>query len=106
RIADVAPVANLQARLMGYRDVPGSLGKRAERMESDVLRIRGKIDARNGWRGRWLLRREAHSYSLYAAAFLHGAAGNHWRGVHTLLRSFLWYPFPYRRSDVRMPCAR
>src|SRR5262249_6362913 len=62
RVAELAPIANLDHPLMGYRDVPGSVSKQARTCEASMLRIIRKLDRRKSWRGRWLLRRKATSF--------------------------------------------
>ena len=106
RIAEAAPVANLELPLMGYRTVPGSLCKRATAMHTGMTRILRKLDEREAWKGRRLLRRKAHSYAHYASSYLYREAGSPATALRRLLSSFLWYPLPYRRSEVRMPLAR
>jgi hypothetical protein len=106
RIAEVCAVANLGLRLSGYRQALGGLSKQAARMEAGVWRILQKLDARSSWRGQWRLRRKAYSYHYYASAYLYEQAGQHGRGLWQLARSLAWYPYPYRREDVRMSIAR
>jgi glycosyltransferase involved in cell wall biosynthesis len=106
RAAEVAAVANLQAPLTGYRTVQGSLSKRAGTMQTGMRRILGKVDERRGWQGRWLLRRKAYSYFNYSCSYMYGAAGHYAVALGNMLKSFAWYPLPYRRSEVRMPLAR
>src|SRR5205085_8827028 len=66
RVAEAAPIANLDLCLTGYRDVVGSVSKQAERCEAGMLRILSKLDAQKVWRGRWLLRRKAYSYVYHS----------------------------------------
>jgi len=106
RIAESSQAANLDLALTGYRSVAGSLSKQASAMETHLCRILRKLDERAVWAGRRLLRRKAHSYCGYSCAYLHGAAGSPGVALARLLGSFAWYPFPYRRAEVRMPLAR
>jgi glycosyltransferase involved in cell wall biosynthesis len=106
RIAEVARVGNLDLPLAGYRMVQGSLSKAAARMQVGVEHILHKLDARGTWKGRWLLRRKAYSYACYANAYLHREAGELRAALRQLVRSFAWYPLPYRRCEVRMALAR
>src|SRR5206468_3536928 len=92
--------------LTGYRTVAGSLSKQAAAMEAGMKRILHKLDARKAWNGRWLLRRKAYSYCEYSCAYMYREAGYPARALQGLLSSLAWYPFPYRRSEVRMPLAR
>jgi hypothetical protein len=86
--------------------VAGSLGKQAVTMEAGIRRILEKLEAAGAFRGKPLLRRKAWSYLNYSCGYLHGAAGNPRRALHMMIESFLGYPIPYRRRDVRMPLAR
>ncbi len=106
RIAEVYPVANLPAPLVGYRTVPGSLGSRPSTMEAGLRRVLRKLDDRRAWKGRWLLRRKAHSYCDYSCAYLYGANGDQRAALGRIIGSLARYPLPYRRADVRMPFAR
>jgi glycosyltransferase involved in cell wall biosynthesis len=106
RVAEAARVANLEAPLMGYRDVPGSVSKQVERCRAGMLRILRKQDERERWGGQWLLRRKAHSYVHHACAEILTAGGRHWRAVASCLRSWLWYPLPYRRADAKTAAER
>jgi glycosyltransferase involved in cell wall biosynthesis len=106
RIAEGTHVANLPEPLTGYRNVPGSLSKQAGRMQQGMHRILRKLDARDAWAGRRLLRRKAYSYVYYSCAYMHSAAGAHTVAAGNLLASLAWYPFAYRRREVRMPLAR
>jgi acetyltransferase-like isoleucine patch superfamily enzyme/glycosyltransferase involved in cell wall biosynthesis len=106
RVAERATVANVDAPLVGYRTVAGSLGGRPVTMEQGLARIHEKLDGRGVWRVRWLLRRRARSHALYSCAYLYGAAGNQPMALKRLAASFVLYPFPYRAGDVRMPLAR
>ncbi|MDB5309380.1 MAG: family glycosyltransferase [Gemmataceae bacterium] len=106
RVAELAPVANLELPLMGYRDVPGSVSKQAERCQAGMIRILQKLDERKVWRRRWLLRRRAYSYAYHSCAYLHGAAGSYDRALTCSWKSLLWYPFPYSRREVQITGER
>jgi glycosyltransferase involved in cell wall biosynthesis len=106
RIAEVAPVGNLMLPLTGYRTTPGSLSQQGGMMRAGLRRILRKLDQRNAWRGRWLLRRKAYSYCNFACAYMDGAAGRPARGLAQLAESLFWYPLPYRRREVRFSLAR
>jgi hypothetical protein len=96
RIAEKTLVANLLRPLTGYREVPGSLGKQAESMESGVRRILAKAGARGAWDGNRgiLLRRRAYAHFYYTCGYMHGAAGKQWTAVSRTLHSMIIYPFP------------
>ena len=101
RIAEVAKVSLLNLRLVGYRRAAaGSLSKRVRSMEDGMRLILRKLDARGAWDGRRVLRRKAYSYSSYSCAHMHRAEGSHAVALDRLLRSFAWYPWPYRRREV------
>jgi hypothetical protein len=71
-----------------------------------MLRILHKLDERRVWRGRWALRRKAYSYVYHSCAYLHGVAGGYRRALRCSLKSFGWYPLPYRRREVKTPAER
>jgi hypothetical protein len=106
RVAETAAVAKLTLPLTGYRDVPGSVSKQAERCETDMLRILRKLDDRKVWDGRWVLRRKAYGYVYHSCAYLHEAAGGYRRALRCSLKSFGWYPLPYRRGEVKCRAER
>jgi glycosyltransferase involved in cell wall biosynthesis len=106
RVAEGAAVAKLRLPLTGYRYVDGSLSNQPERMQHCKRRILQKLDARQAWQGRWLLRRKAYSHLHYSCAHLYREAGCQGRAVRSLLNSMAWYPYPYHRYEVRMPLER
>jgi glycosyltransferase involved in cell wall biosynthesis len=106
RMAEIAPGANLDFPLSGYREVPGSISKHTVRMQNGMRRILRKLDGRNAWKGDWRLRRKAYSYCDYSCAYMFGAAGCHGRALGNAVRSLAGYPWPYRRDEVRMSLAR
>lgn len=106
RIAEFSTAVNLNLALVGYRIVPGSVSRQPERCISSLKRIIAKLDQRQAWRGRWLLRRKALSYIEHEAADLHRCAGNVRRAIGHSLRSFAMYPFPYRPSETEVSLER
>lgn len=106
RAAEHAGVGNLEARLTGYRAVAGSMSRQAAAMEADMRRILRKLDARDAWRGSRALRMRAHSYVNFSCAYMYGAAGRQGAAVVRMLRSLLWYPWPYARAEAVVPWAR
>jgi glycosyltransferase involved in cell wall biosynthesis len=102
RVAELAPVANLELPLLGYRVVPGSLSRQARTCQAGMLRILQKLDARGAWKGRRLLRRKAYSYLHHSCSFLWDQAGERRTALLACLKSFLWYPLPYRRPEARL----
>src|SRR5207237_10725019 len=91
RVAEFATVANLELPLTGYRTVAGSLGRQAVTMDAGMRRILRKLDERAVWKGRGLLRRQAHSYLNYSCSYMYRAAGCPGAALRKLLRSVAWY---------------
>jgi glycosyltransferase involved in cell wall biosynthesis len=106
RIAEVTRLAKLNTPLIGYRDSPGSLTKRAETCERGMRRILRSLDERRAWRGRWLLRRKAISFMHHSCAAAQARAGNHAGAVLREIKSLAVYPLPYGADQVRIPCER
>ena len=100
RVAERGRIANLELPLTGYRDVPGSVSKQVERCEAGMVRILQKIDRQGAWNGRTLLRRRAFSYLNHSCAYMYGAAGRYPKALASSLKSFLWYPMPYRDGEA------
>jgi glycosyltransferase involved in cell wall biosynthesis len=97
RVAELAPVANLELPLVGYRTVPGSLSRQARTFQTGSLRLLQKLDARGVWKGRRLLRRKAYSYSHHSCSHVWDETGQRRVALLACLKSFVWYPLPYRR---------
>jgi glycosyltransferase involved in cell wall biosynthesis len=106
RIGLVAELAMLELPLTGYRNIPGSLGKQGDTMRIGLARILRKLEAMGAWRGRWLLRRKAYSYLDYTCSYLFHMAGRSREACVHLVRSLVWYPLPYQRSEVNCTLAR
>jgi glycosyltransferase involved in cell wall biosynthesis len=106
RVAEHAAVGNLDEPLTGYRSVEGSLSKRPAACAAGMQRLLQKLDERNVWQGRWLLRRKAYSYVHHSCAYVYAAAGRPRTAVAKSLRSLVWYPIPYRRREVGVPFER
>jgi glycosyltransferase involved in cell wall biosynthesis len=106
RASEHTSVAHLEARLTGYRAVPGSMSRHPQAMEADLRRILRKLDARDAWRGDRALRRRAHSYADFSCAYMYGAAGRQRDAVIRMLRSLARYPLPYARREGGVPLAR
>jgi len=106
RAAALAPVANLEEPLTGYRDLGGSLSKQAARMEDGMRRILGKLERAGVFRGRRSLRRKAWAYFHYSCAYMHGAAGHRREALRNAVRSVWRYPAPFGRDEVRVPFGR
>jgi glycosyltransferase involved in cell wall biosynthesis len=106
RAAEVGGVGILESPLTGYREVPGSLSRRAVSMEAGMRRILLKLDGRDFWRGDRMLRRRAYGYVAYACAFLHGADGDNRTALSRVFESLAWYPLPLARSEAGTVCVR
>jgi hypothetical protein len=106
RIAEVSAVANLDLPLTGYRDVPGSLSKRAAKMEEGMWRIVRKLDERDAWKGQRFLRSKACSYVNHSCAYMYGAAGDLGMAVLRSVQSLLRYPLSFERDEMRTPLER
>jgi glycosyltransferase involved in cell wall biosynthesis len=106
RVAEASAVGILDAPLTGYRDAHGSLSKHAAQMERGMRRILEKLDEREAWGGRWLLRRASTAYADYSCAYMYAAAGEPRLALTRLRRSLLTYPVPYRKGTMRMRLAR
>lgn len=106
RLAEIAPVANLNIPLVGYRVVPGSASRQADRAHESMLLLLQKLDERDAWRGDRLLRRKAYSYVFFTSAINFRGDGWSAKALVMAMRSLTWYPWPYRREEVIMPWAR
>lgn len=106
RVAERGPVGRLELRLMGYRDVDGSVSKNAVRCRAGMLRILEKIDRRDVWAGRRWLRRKAYSYVHHSCAEIFSSQGMYGDALKSSLRSLAWYPFPYSRDVATEPAER
>jgi hypothetical protein len=108
RIAEVAKVGKLDLALTGYRSVPGSLSKQAQKMEAGMTRILQKVESREAWKvhGSGPLRRHARAYVHFSSAYLYGAAGMQWQAMGKVLRSLGIFPMPFDPLEVKKPFAR
>lgn len=106
RIAERTPITHLNLPLLGYRQVPGSLSKHAERMWAHKHIMLGKVDERGAWGKHRLLRRKAYSYVNYSCSFIYAEAGCHGMALTCLLRSLARFPLPYARDEVPTTFAR
>jgi glycosyltransferase involved in cell wall biosynthesis len=106
RTAEICPVAMLALPLTGYRQVPGSLSRRAFAMEVGIERVLAKLDARDSWKGDRWLRRRAFAQFYFGVSHLYSCSGMQRAALLRVLRSFLSYPFPMDRRDTSAPLAR
>jgi len=106
RVTEMTRSALLDTELVGYREVPGSLGRRARSMEHGLSRVLAKMDERSVWGARRVLRRKARSYCKFSCAYMFTTSGEHFEALRRLVESVVLYPLPYRRKEVRVPMAR
>ena len=100
RVAAKFPVGVLNIPLTGIRDTPGSMCKQADGRERAMRRILQDLDHSGAWRGRRLLRWKSYSYLHHTCANAQARAGNNAGALVRQLKSFGWYPLPYRASEV------
>ncbi len=107
RIAAEYRIACLQAPLWYYRIHGQSMSNVAARMEANELKVlRKAFAALPGLQGRPFLRLKVLSYAAFSAAYMYNTVGLHLPALRRMLKSFLLWPFPYRRSEVNMALAR
>ncbi len=106
RLAELAPVANLNIPLVGYRAVPGSVSRQCIRVHESMLRLLRKLDERNAWRSDHFLRKRAYSYVFYTSALNLKEAGRPTDALGMVMRSLASYPWPFHRGEVRTSFAR
>jgi glycosyltransferase involved in cell wall biosynthesis len=107
RIADRFLVAKLEVPLCFSRLHGNSMSKAAARMESyEHLVLNRAFRNMPSLRRRSLFRLRVFSYAAYSAAHRYSAAGMHRVALRRMVRSFLLWPFPYRRRDVFSMFAR
>jgi glycosyltransferase involved in cell wall biosynthesis len=107
RVAEIARVANLDVPLTGYRAmVPGSVSRQIASCEAGMLRILHKLDERQAWAGRWVLRRKAYGYCNYSIGYMYNRGKNYKKALCHTLSSVIWYPLPFRGEEVRVRFER
>lgn len=106
RVSEMTRSAVLHSALVGYREVPGSLGRQARSMERGLARVMQKMDERAVWSGRRVLRSKALSHCRFSCAYMYTTSGEHGMALRRMLSSLMLYPLPYRRNEVRLPMAR
>jgi glycosyltransferase involved in cell wall biosynthesis len=106
RIAELAAVANLDLPLTGYRVVPGSVSRQAARVHRSMTMMLRKLDERNAWNGRLLLRQKSYSHINFTSAINYRAIGKPAIAAMFMLVSLAMYPLPFRRSEVGTLLAR
>jgi glycosyltransferase involved in cell wall biosynthesis len=63
--------------------------------------LRGVFSRVASLQGRFLLRRQSFSFCDYEASYMYLERKNRLRALHRLLRSFLLWPFPYPRGEIK-----
>ena len=106
RVIAIAPIANLPLALTGYRLTQGSLSSQPHKMEAGILRILQKLDERNAWGERRILRRKAYSGFHFASAITRAVHEEYAIALRNMLWSFVWYPLPYRVSGNALLTSR
>jgi glycosyltransferase involved in cell wall biosynthesis len=106
RIAEVSLTARIDLPLLGSRVVEGSLSRQASNMQRYTLKILRKLDQRNAWQGRWLLRRKAYSYCYHSCSHMYSDLRQYGSAAFNVLKSLAWYPLPYWRREVRVRFER
>ncbi len=99
RASEITHVGLLPLPLTGYRQVAGSLSRRAAVMESGLSRVLAKLDERDSWQGDRWLRRRAFAQFYYASSHLYSSSGHQRAALLRMLKSFVSYPLPMSHID-------
>jgi glycosyltransferase involved in cell wall biosynthesis len=107
RIAEQFAVLKLLVPLWWYRIHGSSASFAVIRMEQMELTVLQKAFATlPSLRGRWLLKRKALSRARVANAHMFDVTGLYPRALANLIRSFLLWPVPFRRSETKTSFIR
>jgi glycosyltransferase involved in cell wall biosynthesis len=106
RIASRFRVARISLPLTWYRITSGSLSQNAERMERKERMVLDRAFDMPELTGRWVLRRKALGISSLGSCYDYRDSGRPIQAIKKLLRSLLWWPLPYRRSEVKANLVR
>jgi glycosyltransferase involved in cell wall biosynthesis len=107
RIASRHLIANLDIPLIYYRIHNRNMSLEAARMEEYESKVLQKaFTTIQPLRHRFLLRQKARSYASFSAAHMYGAGGAQLRSLTRILHSFLLWPLPYGRGEVRKSLMR
>jgi glycosyltransferase involved in cell wall biosynthesis len=106
RIAAKYPVALVRQPLTWYRMTPGSMSKNPEKMEHFERLVLDRAFAMPELAGRWPLRRKALGLASAASAWLYLENDRKWVATARLLRSAIWWPFPFFPPLVQLPLIR
>jgi glycosyltransferase involved in cell wall biosynthesis len=107
RIATRFRIIKIDLALVYSRIHGGNMSSAASRMEQYEHLVLTRAFANiSSLRSRLLLRRKSFSYASFSCAWMHREAGMPGVALLRLIRSFLLWPFPYRRVDTRTTFAR
>jgi glycosyltransferase involved in cell wall biosynthesis len=107
RIATHFPVHKLRSVLWWYRVHEGSMCYQAQRMEEYETKVLRELLANTReLRGRPLIRQRALGRAAFSATIRYAGAGRHWVALSRLVQSWIRWPFPFRRSEVRQRLIR
>jgi glycosyltransferase involved in cell wall biosynthesis len=106
RAAARTKIGVILAELTFYRIHPTSMSRNPERMEHAGRLVLDKAFRMKELAGRWLLRRKAMGLFDLANCYEYRGAGRAGSALRRLLRSMLWWPMPFRGTDVNGGASR
>ena len=109
RIAARFRVVRVRAALWWYRTTPGSLSRdprQVVQMEESQRLMLDKAFRMPELAGRWGLRRKALGLADLASCFVYNEAGLPYNALKRILRSFMYWPFPFRKPEVHESLVR
>ena len=106
RVAARYEVVKLQASLWWYRLTPGSMSRNPERMEHFERVVLDKAFRMPELAGRWRLRRKAMGLASLASSWTFLDAKRPGMAIRRLIRSFVWWPLPFRKPETRERMVR
>lgn len=104
RIARRFAIVKQRAALWLYREHGASMSNAVLRMEQYELRVLRK--AFRAGPPPLSVKMRALSHAAFGAAYMYSLAGMRARGVARMVKSFLLWPLPYRRDEVRTRLER
>ena len=106
RLVQLAPGANLEIPLSGYRITPGGISQNPDKCRDGMLRILKKLQDGGAWQGRRWLRRKAYGYVNHACSSLYSDAGRQATALSCAFKSLAWYPLPFDPAEVAVRFER
>jgi glycosyltransferase involved in cell wall biosynthesis len=106
RVANRFRVAVLPLPLIWYRITAGSLSQNPERMEQKERIVLDRAFEMPQLRQNWVLRRKALGIASLGSCYDYRAAGRPVQAIKRLICSLLWWPLPFRRSEVTASLVR